>query len=311
MRKLSNFALCLGLFAAFPASAADFNVSREIPAGSAQAIQSLKALSDNSGMLRVPTRAEGLDDSVIYEAPEGNVEHYNTKGMAYMAIMGYLGEVPVEDFDTEMVFCDNGDVYWKNSITMIGSNTYIKGVDKGDVIEFSFPQCIMSYPDAEGNAVNIYAHRMKYEVTDETGGWFFIDTDNDVVTLTKNEDGTLSGDVLAGESILGMTTPEGDWYGYGNYDIEMTPGLEVAVTPPDDLETEEWMMISDGVGKPIEVGFYGNDVYITNLFEEMPDGWIKGTIDGENVIFQSNQFMGTHELIMFNAYFKPRSTVPI
>ena len=252
----------------------------------------------------MPTRGDELDDSVIYEAPEGKVEHYNTNGSAYMAIMGMLGEIPVEDFDTEMVFCENGEVYWKNCITMAGSNTYIKGVDKGDVIEFAFPQCIMSYPDEEGGVTNIYAHRMKYETTDDTGGWFFVDTDNDTVTLAKGEDGTLTADVLGGESILGMTTPDGTWYGYGNYNIVMTPGLEVAVTPPDGLETEEWVMISDGVGRTVEVGFYGTDVYLTNVFEYMPDCWFKGTIDGDTVVFPSGQFVGVNELIMFNAYFK-------
>lgn len=305
MTKLSHFVLGLGLLAtAFNAGASDFNVTTKIPTRSFEAMQSIKAHLDNKDVRRMPTRADELDNSVIYEAPEGKVEHYNTTGMAYMAIMGFLGELPVEDFDTEIVYCDNGDVYWKNSITMIGSNTYIKGVDKGDVIEFTFPQCIMSYPDEEGSPVNIYAHRMKYEVTDESGGWFFIDTDNDVVTLTKNEDGTLVGDVLGGESILGMTTPEGEWYGYGNYNIVMTPGLEAVVTPPSDLETEEWAMISDGVGKFIKVGFDGSDVYVTNVFEEMPNAWIKGTIEDDEVIFPSNQFEGVHELIMFNAYFK-------
>ena len=36
-----------------------------------------------------------------------------------MAIMGMVGDLPVENFDTEMVFCDNGEVYWKNCITQM------------------------------------------------------------------------------------------------------------------------------------------------------------------------------------------------
>lgn len=305
MTKLSHFVLSLGLLATVsPAGAADFNLSKQIPSGSMEAMQSLKSFVSNGAAKQMPTRSDGLDDSVIYEAPEGTVEHYNTTGTAYMAIMGFLGEIPVEDFDTEIVYCENGDVYWKNSITMIGSNTYIKGVDKGDVIEFSFPQCIMSYPDEFGEPVNIYAHRMKYEITDESGGWFYIDTDNDTVTLTKNEDGTLSADVIGGEAILGMTTPEGEWYGYGNYNIVMTPGASEVVMPPAGLETEEWAMISDGVGRFVKVGFDGNDVYVTDVFEEMPEAWIKGSVEGDEVIFPSNQFEGVHELIMFNAFFK-------
>ncbi len=155
----------------------------EVPSCSREAMERIGRVvetpfkSKNIQVLKVPRKegASDLDNTVIYEAPEGRVEHYNTSGQAYMAIMGMVGDLPVENFDTEMVFCDNGEVYWKNCITQMVPNSFIRGEDLGDRIEFALPQCIMSYPDAEGNIIDIYVHRMKYEiVNDATGeGWFF------------------------------------------------------------------------------------------------------------------------------------------
>lgn len=296
------------------ANASDFKISSEVPSCSREAMERIGRVvetpfkSKNIQVLKVPRKegASDLDNTVIYEAPEGRVEHYNTSGQAYMAIMGMVGDLPVENFDTEMVFCDNGEVYWKNCITQMVPNSFIRGEDLGDRIEFALPQCIMSYPDAEGNIIDIYVHRMKYEiVNDATGeGWFFPDTDNDMVALTKGEDGMLVGDVLSGESILGMTTPEGEWYGYGNFDIVMKPGLETPVEIPEGLEPEAWQMICDGVGKQIDVAFDGDDVYLTNVFEYMPEAWVVGHVDGNEIVFPGHQYFGTFEMMQCSAYFE-------
>lgn len=243
-----------------------------------------------------------LDGEVIDTAPEGEVIHYSTSGQAFMAIMGMLGEIPVENFDTEMVFCEDGSVYWKNCITQAVPNTYIKGQDLGDRIEFQFPQCILAYPDAYGDMIEIYAHRMKYEIIDEdtNEGWFYVDEENDVVTLYRFGE-MLMGDVNGGEAILGMTTPEGEWYGYGNYNIVMTPGFEEGVEVPEDLVTETWAMHTNGTGKFVRVGFDGEDVYFTELFDYMPEAWAKGHIEDGRIVLP-NQYVGTFQMMQCAAY---------
>ncbi len=281
----------------------DFHV-----ADNSQSLPQLPAtvtVSDPSIADKAPVRFAvpgALDGEVIDTAPEGEVIHYSTSGQAFMAIMGMLGELPVENFDTEMVFCEDGSVYWKNCITQMVPNTYIKGEDFGDRIEFQFPQCIMAYPDADGNMIEIYAHRMKFEIINEdtNEGWFFVDEDNDVVTLYRFGE-MLMGDVAGGEAILGMTTPEGEWYGYGNYNIVMTPGFEEAVEVPEDLETETWAMHTDGTGRFVRVGFDGDDVYFTELFDYMPEAWAKGHIEDGHIVLP-NQYVGTFQLLQCAAY---------
>lgn len=313
MKKYTLTALSL-LLTASAAYAGSFNLTADIPQGSRNAMDALAnmvetpVLSRHATVFKTPLRETGsdLDNNVIYEAPEGRVEHYSTSGTAYMAIMGMVGSIPVENFDTEMVFCDNGEVYWKNSITQLVPNSYLKGTDLGDRIEFTLPQCAMSYPDETGHIIDIYVQRMAYTIIDDaTGeGWFFPDKQNNTVTLFKDEDGSLRGDVYNGEAILGMTTPEGEWYGYGNYDIVMTPGLETPIEIPDNLVTEEWQIICEGVGKPISVAFDGDNIYLTDLFEYMPDTWVVGHIDGNTITFPGHQYFGTLDIMMCSAYFE-------
>lgn len=257
-------------------------------------------------------RRISADDEVIYQAPEGEVVNYTTTGQSYMAILGNIGQIPVMGFNTEMVYCDNGDVYWKNSITQIVANTYIKGTDMGDKIVFQLPQAILvnpEYPDSEGNATLAYAQRMRYDADDQ---FYYVDEEDNTVTLYKNEDGSLTSDV-DGNAIIGMTTPEGMWYGYGNYGITMTPAGETTlVTPPDDLELETWYMISDYVGHPVELGFYGDDeVYfympVTCMYDMdgvIPEYWVKGTIEGDEIILPK-QYIGMSPMMQCDTYFNP------
>lgn len=260
--------------------------------------------------LKAPQRIDASDE-VIYEAPEGEVVNYSTSGTAYIAIMGFIGSLPVEDFVTEMVYCEDGSVYWKNSITMIVANTYIKGKDEGDKIVFELPQAMLlnpDEPDEEGNPTLAYAQRMSYNADDQ---FYYVDEENQTVTLFKNEDGTLTADV-DGNDIIGMTTPDGRWYGYGNYNTVLKPaGAEIAVTPPEGLATEEWMLISNTIGRKVELGFYGTDLYLhypvlpsTNDPGLIPDYWVKGTIEN-GMITIPTQYIGKSDLMMMSVYFTP------
>ncbi|MDE6380661.1 MAG: T9SS type A sorting domain-containing protein [Muribaculaceae bacterium] len=251
------------------------------------------------------------DDEVIYEAPEGETVSYSTSGTAYIAIMGYVGTMPVENFVTDIVYCEDGVVYWKNSITAILANTYIKGKDEGDRLVFELPQALLSNPqepDEQGNPTLAYVQRMTYNEEDQ---FYYVNEENQTVTLIKNEDGSLSGDV-DGNDILGMTTPDGRWYGYGNYNIVLAPdkGLEV-VTPPEGLKTEEWMFISNYVGRKVELGFDGNDLYLHNPVRPstddpglLPDYWIKGSIENGEITIPT-QYIGSSDFMLVSIYFTP------
>lgn len=322
MRKLSTF--FLGSFCTCSLMAAGTGNSLPISKTLQQSLPSI----DESMMRRHDTKATFINsefkapikvdasDQIIYKAPDGEVVTYSTTGNAYIAIMGYIGELPVEDFVTEMVYCEDGSVYWQNSITMIVANTYIKGTDEGDRLVFELPQAILLNPqevDEEGNATLAYAQRMSY---DEENQFYYVDEENQTVIFTKNDDGSLTAD-LDGNDIIGMTTPDGRWYGYGNYNIVLTPSAsEEVVTPPENLITEEWMLISNFVGRKIELGFDGNDLYLHKPVLSMTDDpgllpedyWVKGSIENGKITLPK-QYIGKSDLMMMSIYFTPSDLI--
>ena len=82
------------------------------------------------------------------------------------------------------------------------------------------------------------------------------------------------------------------------------------VTPPADLVVEEYSIVSkDYEDNPqtgsVFVGFDGNDVYIQGLSQYAPDAWIKGTISGNVVTFEPNQYLGTYGGSSNTIYFLP------
>jgi hypothetical protein len=84
-------------------------------------------------------------------------------------------------------------------------------------------------------------------------------------------------------------------------------GMFIGVKPaptavPDGLETVEmpfkgkYRSDEDDEAYELEgtvnVGWDGNDLYIQNLFSIVEDGWIKGTRNGNKIVFAKNQYIG-------------------
>ena len=86
---------------------------------------------------------------------------------------------------------------------------------------------------------------------------------------------------------------------YGLYfSVKLNKGAELPVTAPEDLVTEEYgwkakdLQGNDSYGS-VKIGFDGADVYVQGLTAYYPEGWIKGTREGNKITFVHNQFLGT------------------
>lgn len=86
--------------------------------------------------------------------------------------------------------------------------------------------------------------------------------------------------------------------------ITIAEAGEIVYTPvevPADLETEVWSFsATDPVnGTPyasnVNVGFDGDDVYVQGISSTFPNAWVKGTVDGDQVVFASGQFLGVSD----------------
>lgn len=94
-----------------------------------------------------------------------------------------------------------------------------------------------------------------------------------------------------------------EWSCYGYSLIKgIVKGEPVApevVVLPDGVVAEPFAMsYKDNNGNDcstsVNVAVDGNDVYIQKLSSYLPDAWVKGTKNGNNVIFAANQYMGDY-----------------
>ena len=99
----------------------------------------------------------------------------------------------------------------------------------------------------------------------------------------------------------------------GWYDVE----ANTPVTPPEDLETETYTLTAQDLQfgeewpedytAEVQVGFYGDDVYIQGLSKWIPEAWVKGSFQSdETTVTFPKRFLGNFTAwgidmeIMFN-----------
>ena len=76
---------------------------------------------------------------------------------------------------------------------------------------------------------------------------------------------------------------------------------KAVVTPPEGLQTESWLLTAQRYDPTaytvdaflsVNVGFDGQDVYVQGLNMYLPDCWVKGTRNGNQLTFKANQYYG-------------------
>ena len=89
------------------------------------------------------------------------------------------------------------------------------------------------------------------------------------------------------------------------------------VTPPAGLSTEKYFWTGDAetsdhkpytIDRFIKIGFDGNDVYVQGLCADLPNAWVKGTVDGTTATFATGQYFGVDNRfaaygLVFHHYF--------
>jgi hypothetical protein len=120
----------------------------------------------------------------------------------------------------------------------------------------------------------------------------------DVVLNITDENTYVSTDYILENS----SATEIQYYAYYPAGLTIAPKAEM-VTAPEDLVAEDYMMTAklynndqasepEILTLPVKVGVQGNDIYIQGLSQHYPEGWIKGTINGNEATFAPNQYMG-------------------
>lgn len=239
--------------------------------------------------------------NIIYDQPEGTQYLMNRSGYAYYTFWGYIYSTELSGAVGNIVVNGN-TIYVKNLVSQAGLDTWVKGTISGSTATFEFPQTVADMGDYT------ISTRIVSFVSGEDGGWYY-PSDNQTLTLNYNATtGALTtnpGSALAsGDDIVGLVYDDDDtWAAYGDWNINMVPVTDELVQAPDGMTTTQYAFTSDGnVGSLVNVGFSGNDVYVQGINPNLPDNWIKGTIDGNKVIFKNGQYLGADEIAGYHEY---------
>ncbi len=85
--------------------------------------------------------------------------------------------------------------------------------------------------------------------------------------------------------------------------------VEQPVITPLLLQTSQYTMKytigEETATRIVNVGFFGNNVYVQGIWEYLPEAWIKGTISGNIITFDAAQFLGAYSQNYPKVYFMP------
>lgn len=256
---------------------------------------------------KAPRKAETVDaHGVITDPAEGETKYYTRSGTAF-----YVSSSTVYSADQSgtvtIVETSDGVVYIKDPVTRFAQGTWVKGTKDGNTITVAGAQPLYYVSDYDATLSLNWGTISGGNASRGSGDITFT-IDGNTISLVGSSD----------TNIIGIFwDDDNSWQGYGDYDTVWTldegyvPPSTDLVELPEGATVETWYReqintSSAGdesvTGTDVKVAFVDNDVYISGIFEDFPDSWIKGTIDGTNVTFESGQYIGAYGTYSIWAY---------
>ena len=207
---------------------------------------------------------------------------------------------------TKIVEGDDGFVYLYNLPTTFNSGTWVKAErTEGDTILVRRQHIDQRTSYDGATTYDYYLTRLVWEWTNqETGEGRFVAATGDQDMKLLYRDGVLKSiednadPYVDGHYAIGVlyTTDGVDfkWEGYANWNLLFEPMTYEKVQLPEGAKLEYITVTYDPESpkaEQIPCAFVGNDVYLTVVTEGT---YIKGTIEGDKLIFKSEQFVGDY-----------------
>lgn len=231
--------------------------------------------------------------AIIDETPEGEQVFYERSGDAYYVIFGYVFPVSLSGSVGNVVFGDNNKVYIQDLVSQAGVNTWTEGTVNGSTITIQLPQTAIS--------LEAYGYNLEVAKIKLSGNTYVRDNNQ---TLELNYDAATGNISMKSGDTVGLVFDDDDsWSGYADWNTSFKKVTDPLVEAPANLQTEVYSLTADGfIGTLVNVGFDGNDVYVQGIAPNLPDSWVKGSIDGNKVTFKNKQYLGADLTVGYHQY---------
>lgn len=269
---------------------------------------SRKAQRAKNQVLRAQSPAKAYG---VVNQPQGTLYELKAafNAIAYNWLSGYY-DASTDASPMKVVEGTDGNLYISNLVPSLYATEYywVKAEAKGDG-KYVIKKQPIGYYGSEGYEELDYVARL--EMNEE--GTSYIESENSDINITW-KDGVLSTDIdmQEGDYVYGViyedyVSDESDeltweWGGSANWNLKASIMTEEYITPPAGAKVED--MILEFVegdtksSKNVKVAFVDDKVYVQS-YENVP-GWYVGTISGNKVTFEGNQFLGLDEY--YNSY---------
>ncbi len=271
-----------------------------------------KSASRDGQVSMAPSRKAPARVDVITDQPAGELKTYQRSGGAMYTYWGYLFTAYQDGGAMQMVFAEDGKtVYLKDPISQAVANTWVKAElsDDGKTLTMPLNQHIIFYPEVDYGLITAWI-----DVTVDESGNIVTTVNPDIqeVTFTIADDGTISlngstgsVDDYTGSGVGLIYDDDFTWAGYVDWESVYTPFTDTPVALPEGAVLEDYSMAyvdanGNTSGKMVKVAMMDNDVYVQGFSSLVPDGVMKGALEGDKVVFPSNQYLGVGSNLFLN-----------
>lgn len=258
-------------------------------------------LSESSHKRTATRRGLSVENEVILAPEEGITKFYQRHGGAY-----YLNGNSLATTDQsnggylETVETADGTVYFKNILSTVITDTWVKGTKSGNQIIIPADQKLYFSEDRGSHLILSWGN-----VVVNTVGYDSEHPENFVFVLA-GDSLTLQGTSATGAFMGAFWDDNKAFLGYGDYEtvwkyVDVEKKSRELVQLPEGVVAEPWIVTTLSYSsdkqpiydsRRIKVAIDGLDFYVKGLFRSYPHAWLKGMRLGDEVLFDKDQYLG-------------------
>lgn len=268
----------------------------------------------------MPTQARAeyeFSKDMITTTPAGVETSGMSRSMRYCTFDGETLQFGQSNYSVANIVKGNdGNYYFSDPISQLYASTWLRlSPAKGDTLVARLPQPVFSQQDDNGNDEYFYAFPMKLYLEDDGFGgttpFLKLDTLDGGTRLRDSLRFVLRNDSLIqlDDVYMGLVNDKLQWAGYGDGEIvinkitvpkyeptaEQIKRAQLYIMRTGDADsTRDWQVV-----KTVKDG---NDIYVCNPYNNSDSQWMKGSLQGNMLHFDGNQYLGIDSTYMIHLY---------